>query len=369
MKKNFFLGFIALAALIVSSCSNDADLTLKTPDNAIEFGTYVGRDAQTRAHSVENLAKLAEDGGFGVYAYYTDGVDFNPASSTPNFMKNQNVTSADNGLTWTYDPVKYWPNEVTDKLSFFAYAPWVSAPTVAASGDPVLTFTVPEDVTDHTDLLVADASALKNLTKQTTTGNVQFNFKHALSRVGFKVEAVVDEVNNQGNGDVDTDGQYYIEIDGITTVSVQEVELIGDFYTSAGINMNTSEWGSYSGTTSSYSLSSDKNDFESVASGVTHEKQRLNKDTEYMMIIPHATMGVKVRVKYTVTTKDDNLDGGKSVVVNDITSVEFPFTFDQGKAYNFVLHLGLTSVKLSASVSEWDDETDHVVNVPLNLKD
>lgn len=366
MKKNFFLGFIALAALTVSSCSNDADLTLKTPDNAIEFGTYVGRDAQTRAHSIENVAKLAEDEGFGVYAYYTDEGEFN-STSTPNFMKNQQVTSSDNGTTWTYTPVKYWPNEKTDKLSFFAYAPWVSAPKVAASGDPVLTFTVPEDVTDHTDLLVADASALKNLTKQTTTGNVQFKFKHALSRVGFKVEAVVDEVNNQGNGDVDNDSQYDKEIDENTTVSVQEVELIGAFHTNAKINMNTSAWSDYSGTTASYSLSSA--DFETtVANKVTHEKQRLNKDSEYMMIIPHATMGVKVRVKYTVTTGDDNLDGGKSVVENDITSDEFAFTFDQGKAYNFVLHLGLTSVKLSASVSAWDEETDHVVNVPLNLE-
>ena len=83
------------------------------------------------------------------------------------------------------------------------------------------------------------------------------------------------------------------------------------------------------------------------------------------MIIPHATMSVKVRVKYTVTTLDDNLDDKKSVVENNITSDAFSFTFDQGKAYNFVLHLGLTSVKLSASVSGWD-ETDHVVNVPLN---
>lgn len=365
MKKSLFTGLIALAALTMTSCSNDENMVSIPQDNAIEFGTYVGRDAQTRAHSVETLAKLAEDGGFGVYAYYTDNGDFDPAYSTPNFMKNQKVTSADNGLNWTYAPVKYWPNEVTDKLSFFAYAPWVSAPTVAASGDPVLTFTVPDDVTAHTDLLVADASALKNLTKQTTTGNVLFNFKHALSRVGFKVEAVVDEVNNQGNGVVDNDSQYDKEIDGNTTVSVQEVQLIGDFHTSASINMNTSAWSSYSGTTSSYSLSSVSGDFEAVANNVTHEKQQLNTASEYMMIIPHATMGVKVRVKYTVTTEDANLDGDKSVVENDITSDEFAFTFDQGKAYNFVLHLGLTSVKLSASVSGWE-ETDHVVNVPLN---
>lgn len=365
MKKSLFTGLIALAALTMTSCSNDENMVSIPQDNAIEFGTYVGRDAQTRAHSIETLATLAADGGFGVYAYYTNDGDFNSASSTPNFMRNQQVTST-NGSTWTYAPVKYWPNEVTDKLSFFAYAPWVENPAVAAPGDPVLTFTVPEDVTDHKDLLVADASTLKNLTKQTTTGNVQFNFKHALSRVGFKVEAVVDEVNNQVNGDVDNDSQNNV-IDGKTTVSVQEVQLIGDFHKSASINMNTSAWSNHSGTTSSYSLSYDDDDFvASVAEKVTHGNQQLNTASEYMMIIPHATMSVKVRVKYTVTTADDKLDGGNSVVENDITSDEFAFTFDQGKAYNFVLHLGLTSVKLSASVSGWD-ETDHVVNVPLNM--
>lgn len=364
MKKNL-LGWLAMATMLVGTgCSTDEVVNDYSPKNAIQFGTYVGRDAQTRAYSVESTAKLAEDGGFGVYAYYTDDADFNQATSTPNFMNNQNVTSID-GSTWTYTPVKYWPNEATDKLSFFAYAPYVDVPTVTGTGDPILTFTVPTDVTNHKDLLVADATNLKNLTKQATTGNVVFPFKHVLSRVGFKVEAVIDEVNNQNNGVVDGDTQTN-PIEGPTTISVQEVELIGNFHTAADINMNTSVWDNYTGTTTSYTLSSANNDFADVANGVTTNPQLLNKDTEYMMIIPHATMGVKLRVKYTVTTTDGSLAGSNSTVVNDITSEEFSFTFDKGKAYNFVLHLGLTSVKLSATVAGWNP-TDHVVNVPLNL--
>ena len=51
-----------------------------------------------------------------------------------------------------------------------------------------------------------------------------------------------------------------------------------------------------------------------------------------------------------------------------MTSKDFTFKFEQGKAYNFVLHLGLTSVKLTAEVANWDptDGTDYAVNVPLN---
>ena len=367
MKKKSLWAIIALAGLTISSCTNDEVIPNTSVDNAIEFGTYVGRDAQTRAHSIETAATLATDGGFGVYAYYTDNTNFDPASSIPNFMKNQNVTSTDNGATWTYSPVKYWPNEVNDKLSFFAYAPYDVNSIVTERGNPVLSFSVPTDVTSHKDLMVADATNLKNLTKQSTTGNVQFNFKHVLSRVGFKVEAVIDEVNNQNNGAVDADSQTKT-IAPSTTISVQQVELIGGFHTAADINMNTLAWSNYTGTTPSYALSSASGDFTSVASNVTIAPQLLNKDSEYMMIIPHATMAVKIRVKYTVTTTDTSLPDEKSEVVNDITSDEFAFTFDQGKAYNFVLHLGLTSVKLSATVANWETATtDHVVNVPLNL--
>ena len=50
-----------------------------------------------------------------------------------------------------------------------------------------------------------------------------------------------------------------------------------------------------------------------------------------------------------------------------ITSEPFGFTFEAGKAYSFNLHLGLTSVKFSATVEGWDETTPGiVVNVPIN---
>ena len=60
MKKNFYVGLIALTALTVTSCSND-DVVMQSPEvnKAIEFGTYVGRDAVSRGHVIEvdELAK------------------------------------------------------------------------------------------------------------------------------------------------------------------------------------------------------------------------------------------------------------------------------------------------------------------------
>ena len=194
MKKNHLFGMFAMAAFAFASCSQDEVVTQSPQVNkAIEFGTYVGRDAVSRAHSIENVAKLAEDGGFGVFAYYTDEGDFvsNDAATTTdvneaspcNFMYNEEVTSLDQGSTWGYSPVKYWPNDPGDKLTFFAYAPYDDADaegvtdnisfslhtttvtsseeqggeatttTTVMAGDPIITFKVNNKVKNQTDFI------------------------------------------------------------------------------------------------------------------------------------------------------------------------------------------------------------------------
>lgn len=364
MKTRFYVGLIALAALAFVGCAKDE--VKSSVDNAIEFGTYLGRDAQTKGSVFDTETMQGENVGFGVFAYYTDEQRYS-AAATPNFMNNQQVTY--NGSAWTYAPVKYWPNEATDYVSFFAYAPYAESYTVPESGDPIIDFTVPADVTDHIDLVAAENSHI-DCQKQAVNDVVKFTFKHALSRVGFKVEAVMDEINDQENGDKDNDNDNQDNpITEGTTISVQEVELIGDFYTNGKLNLNGAVWTpneEEESKTGSYTLEAE--DFTAIAEAVTIEPEVLNKDTEYMMLIPTKTIAVKVRVKYTVTTADDKLSGGESVVENDITSDEFAFTFDQGKAYTFVLHLGLTSVKLDAEVVDWDEEDDYVVNVPNNFE-
>lgn len=359
MKTRFYVGLIALAALTFVGCAKDE--VKSSVDNAIEFGTYLGRDAQTKGSVFDTATMQGENVGFGVFAYYTDEERYS-AAATPNFMNNQQVTY--NGSAWTYAPVKYWPNEATDYVSFFAYAPYREGFSVPTSGDPIISFAVGTDVTNHIDLVAAENSHI-DCQKQAVNDVVKFTFKHALSRVGFKVEAVMDEVNDQENKDKDKDNQENPITDG-TTISVQEVELIGNFYTTGKLNLNGAVWTpDEDGKTGSYTLKAE--DFTDVAKAVTIDPKVLNKNTEYMMLIPTKTIAVKVRVKYTVTTADDKLSGGASVVENDITSDEFAFTFDQGKAYTFVLHLGLTSVKLDAEVAEWEDMGDYVVNVPNNF--
>ena len=74
MKQNYFMGLIACAALTMTGCSNDE---INAPqqsqgNNAIEFSTYLGRNAQGSRGTETNDASIkSENGGFGVLAYYT----------------------------------------------------------------------------------------------------------------------------------------------------------------------------------------------------------------------------------------------------------------------------------------------------------
>ena len=69
--------------------------------------------------------ELLQQKGFGVYCWYTGKNNFTTAdASQVMLMQNQRVTY--NGALWTYSPSKYWPLADDEKLTFRAYAPYVS---------------------------------------------------------------------------------------------------------------------------------------------------------------------------------------------------------------------------------------------------
>lgn len=384
MKKNYLFGMLALAAMTMVGCSNDEVVNDYSQDNAIQFGTYVGRDASGRGTVIDtngaegNLALS----NFGVFAFYNDD-DVQTEPTAPNFMNNQEVKKHDyvEGASsvawqtgWEYSPIKYWPNEADDHIDFYAYAPYKPGKTWT---DGKIEITIEDEVGKQDDYLVA--VPVLDKTKQKVEEYVKFVFGHALSRVGFKVEAVIDELEHTKDTEGDTDGDLDEDEDKTknpitdgTTISVQEVKLIGKFYNKAELDLVNQKWDYTKAELKAapfeaFTLGEDN--FTDIAEGVTIDKEQLNNSDSYLMLIPQEFEGenkIQVFVKYTVTTVDDKLTGGNSVIENKINSKEFEFKFEQGKAYDFVLHLGLTSVKLSADVRDWDKATDHIVNVPIN---
>ena len=372
MKKFYLMALAAMSVMAMVSCSDsdEPNAGLEFSKTAINFDSYLGRDVKTRA-SVTSEVK-----DFGVFAFYTGNSAWKNYASkdTPNFMDNQQVKgtkSNDKSWSYTYTPIKYWPNNVGDKLSFFAYSPYDANAkwNSAVNGQEkygYLTYTVPADIKKQYDFLACLSSDKTiDLVKQNNEEKIQFEFKHTLSRIGFKV-AYVKDANSYGDGD---------PIDANTTIKVVSVK-IGDaavdgsgFYTTGNLNFcatGQTDWKNCKGN-QAYTLNSD-NFVENVADKVTDEYQDLNTESSYIMTLPQdfSAKGLPIQIVYTVTTPDDKLTGKSVTVTNTIKNV-VKVDFIAGKAYTFKLLLGLTSVKTTASVGKWDTSTDDTtVNLPLD---
>lgn len=377
MKKNL-LGWLAMATMLVGTgCSTDEVVNDYSPENAIQFGTYVGRDAQGRADIFkdDNLQNV----GFGVYAYYTgqktwqEYKNSNPGF-TPNFMNNTHVTYNSSTTSWTYSPWKYWPNNTDDKVSFFAYAPYskdnsnITAPT-----NGVIRFTVANTVTDQTDLTAATEPQLDK-TKNSNgnlNGEVKFSFKHVLSRIEFTLQAAADQLNAGGT------------INTGTTITLTKI-VIGDaehtaditddydkFYTNADYSILNNEWSNKSGMQAFTLTTANFDNGSNVLTATDNGKKVLiaeNSD-DYIMVIPSTIQNLPIYVEYKVETVGTNAEGevDNSTVENKITTVLPTFTFNQGTAYTFNLVLGMSTVELTATVDNtWGDGGEQVVDLPKN---
>ena len=378
------------AALALVGCSQDDLLNVEnTPVqelNAVAFGTYVGDNAQSRATVVTTETLGGQ--GFGVNAYYTGQELFSAGteySGNEIFMTNTKVTfnpdKGENGA-WTYSPLKYWPNNDGDKVSFFAYGPYSKDDgdnNITQNGTD-LKFTVPSDVKQQVDLIYnTNYDGTVNKTKPTVEDKIMFNFSHALSRISFTVEAAVDETVN-GNK----------LLDGNTRINVKKVALVGEndyvedyvtgpFYTGGTLSLlqenAENPWTSTEETTQGFVFNAKDHFYHTVQDKDTKEDvvqltrfnasepQRLLNDSSYLMIIPQNDVQFSIYIEYDVISEgndnDANGDYDSSTISNKITKeIARPIDFEIGRAYNFNLVLGMTSVKFEAKVAEWGEEID-----------
>lgn len=288
---------LALAATLFAACSNDSDpvsqsseIGKKTTEVAnipVSFGAYVDR-ATTRGGTTGDITTATLPASkFGVFAYYTDNNIYD-GLTTPNFMYNQEVNWDATNSVWSYTPLKYWPNEFgsnavsedIDRLSFFAYAPYVAVTPSngkatanpdwgitglsrnSASGDPFVKYVVSFDKNKAVDLLwgVNDGTTTWNIIETnavqpftaglpwidvqrpldaTGTQLLKFTFKHALSRLNVQVDAMVDAT------------KLGTERDSKTRIFVRSITFEG-FAMKGALNLNnttanTPVWLSYDG--------------------------------------------------------------------------------------------------------------------------
>lgn len=356
------IALAAIMAIMAGGCTQsdepDPERQPSGSGASVMFGAYVNGTSASRAYvaDIEHLKKT----GFGVFASRGDE-DYNPdpsGSFTSDFMHNQEVVwkAADNGGgTWTYDPVKSWPGS---KLSFFAYAPFFSQSATTgitgvsaadSKGAPKVTFVMDGDVDRQTDLLYADTEKTLNLVN---AGQVQFVFKHALSRISFKCASD-------------------LALDGSTTVTLNSVSLSSaDLAVSGELNLATGAWENLRTEEKKYTIG--KEDFigggKVITSADGTTASDLTTDGKYLMIIPSGTtVPVKLTVNYDVETIDPLLTGGKIKFTNELTG-NTDFNFETGKSYCLTLRLGIKALDISVGVTEWDTSDNGWVPTPVEKK-
>lgn len=397
MKQNYFMGLIACAALTMTGCSNDE---INAPqqsqgNNAIEFSTYLGRNAQG-SRGTETSTTSIQTSGFGVLAYYTEQNNF-ADNNKPNFMWNQKVTH--NGTNWEYTPVKYWPTKVGDKVSFFAYAPYAANDNdkgIVLSGNsetgaPTATITLPDDDPSKTiDFVAAVQMNKTHDNSATANNNVSFTLKHEMTRV--KVQAKLDKSVYS-----DADAKHK------TFVVIKDVKFNdkGQFYKSGTYTFSTTngERGTWApANASTYTLdlngvlntetitaatatgASANGDYKTGVKGlklVDTTAKDLFKNSEYLFLIPvSANNGdgltdgkATATIEYDIVTEDSKLVAGYSCTSATKTVLLPAGTLKQGISYNYIFTIKLDEIVLNATVNEWDTASDSNIDVPYSPDD
>ena len=376
MDKKFVMGIAAMAALTLVSCSSD-DLDSfsdnSSKNEAISFDGYLGRSAVavngTRG-SEETVTNLQTD-GFGVFGNYSKDATTAYGNS---LFDNQQVTydkSATPAAKWTYSPLKFWPSD--GHIDFLAYAPYDKSTTLTG-GSKIENFTVSKTIADQKDLLWTNATSQITADVTSSKKKVNFQFHHALSRLGYTVNLTGDYSSNSENK---------------ATFTLKKITLAGSsdgkngaFYESGTIDLSTQNnkeglWSNQTG--------KQKFDWSSVDKPVTYvnptEKKTVsNLDTEYLFVIPQDFSQTKteenpnvdelyVIVEYTIHYQD-----GKEQTNKVYKQIKRHFL--QGKAYNLNLTLGLpiefdvdVTGGANAGVDGWDAPEDGTGDINIGSND
>lgn len=176
---------------------DDSDLWLITSSEQNRDTTLFCKP-KTRAEAV---ATGSFYDSFGVYGYAYEGTDWASRVGVKPYFVAEKVTSKSNGL-WMTDPLRYWPG-ASYRMHFFAYAPYEMATLSVNNNTPELSYTVPGEVTEQKDLVVATADVEGDHNQR-----VQLPFQHILTAVKMKAaqgmsgtvkKVTLKNINNQGS--------------------------------------------------------------------------------------------------------------------------------------------------------------------------
>lgn len=355
--------YVLVAQLVLSGCAGEAvEETSSSSASEINFDAYVGRNASTRSNitDIKFLQSGEWNAGFGVFARY----------GNTHLLDTEHVTWR--GNHWGYDHIRFWPS--SGKVDFYAFARYVNIvkmgplPNTLGNSTEETYINFPSN-DNPIDLIWAKKTGQE---APTSPGSkVTFQFKHALSRLSFKITA---------NQELLEDG---------AVINVKEVRLYGANETSGiflmggylNLNSESGDWVPYdnngikwfytwteTGTKDGVNDSIQKIDgpvLKLSASKLDIDNKSITNDGDsYIFIIPQK-LPENFNIMITYTVEQGNFKEEDVTVKKNLRDVllkkDREFKFEQGKAYVFNLKLlDPVNFKVTTDVEKWgpgDDKT------------
>ena len=224
------------------------------------------RGVLTRATPIKDV-NMYESFGVSAYSYTGSWSE----DKTPNYFYNATASKSDGG--YTLSSTHYWPGS-SYKMKFFAYAPTANTQYVLSgrtqAGSPTISVTIPSDVNDQKDLLVAKTDELAG----NTNTAVALSFNHALTAIRFVC------------GDD-------MQVGTVKSVSLKNV------YSKGTYNMGTQTWSDLD-TPATFSQTLDK-----VTTGTPDEA--LTSEAQTFMMVPQTLPdGAQLEVVFTDNSSVDH---------------------------------------------------------------
>lgn len=340
--------------------------TALTGDSPITFTSV------TSGPVTKTTSPLPTGTTFGVFASFQQGeigsgipASGSAATFTPNYMYNEDV-HYNAGPSYSYAPIKYWPNNQENTISFWAYSPYTTDTEgflkIHGTGtDYSNTSTCIPDIhftsDGKTDLMVThlDESApyvVKDLSKPAVSGTVDLLFHHLLSRVVFHFVKVEDD-----------EDVYEVRI---TNVSIQGIYLTADH--PGDPSGSWSDW-TNSGSLPVYAdLTPDDLTDNLVVPKAPGTSAETDSDRAVMPIPQTLTErdNAAIVISYAVFSSSDGSLLNSKQGVFPIHGLHdgwvHPAGWEQNYQYTYNVSIKPTSdgnpIVFSASISPWSDEND-----------
>lgn len=424
---------LLLPLLLLGACSSERgnDPTPEQLPVPIGFSPNVaGETSRAGITYNEKDINTLNNSGFGVFCYYS-GTNNYASTTAPKaqdvVMNNVKVYRPDGSTAiWQYFPKRFWPS-AGNKLTFFAYAPYMGEATVKSGSVPkgtysqgnkmeltsyvdkgvyypAIKYTATNNLDDQNDLLWGtDARGLPIANadiKDHTNGFVYFQMCHALARLQFYITSTEDYRSSWVGRPPSTWLDYSYETRllvkrvtisnqyGEGTLVLNNTEVFTpQWVNKTGVGGTDGQWLSFNFTTNLNELINGtvnddhlKNDWD-AHKGVTADTTNLLTNNAGVLVIPKLRVDLNDQMKHTsitvvsqrVTRWTNNQTGETSISRGDTISRTATLKDGQdllgGHAYRINLNILAKYLDLTLQVQPWTLEetvfTD--VNKPVTI--